>query len=275
MKLKPKRLLALFLTVIAVSVLIIYVRWRPANRFESQVSLPGELRIVTWNVGYFALATNKNMKDLDITAVSDLLSEISANVIILQELGTTGQAGEIARHLGPDWNTHSAQTGHGAQVVSIITSLPINRKDTFECGGRMVVGTSLTYPESKQVYVIGIHAPHPGRGIQQNKDSILCAFEHGLGARDGIKIIAGDFNINFDSDGGNPSYQDILKNFGDSTVGIGETYYAHTRIDHIFHSPKTLKIVENKSGLVDISPRFAGVPGFRDHRPIVVTYDLR
>ena len=57
-------------------------------------------------------------------------------------------------------------------------------------------------------------------------------------------------------------------------MGIGETYYAHTRIDHIFHNPKTLKVLENKSGLIDISPRMAGVPGFRDHRPIVVTYDL-
>jgi hypothetical protein len=93
-----------------------------------------------------------------------------------------------------------------------------------------------------------------------------------------VRIIAGDFNYNFDPDGngfGNQAlYGQITEVVSDSTAAIGETYYGHTRIDHVFHFPKELGVVTGASGMIDLPLRFAQVPGFRDHRPIVITYDL-
>ena len=80
--------------------------------------------------------------------------------------------------------------------------------------------------------------------------------------------------MNFDPDAAKPIYQDIVSDHGDGTLAIGETYYAHTRIDHVFHYPKDLPILQAESGLVDLETHLASVPGFRDHRPIVVSYDL-
>ena len=93
-----------------------------------------------------------------------------------------------------------------------------------------------------------------------------------------VRIMAGDLNYNFDPDGngfgGQALYDEITEVVSDSTAAIGETYYGHTRIDHVFHFPKELGVVSEASGMIDLSVRFANVPGFRDHRPIVITYDL-
>ena len=93
-----------------------------------------------------------------------------------------------------------------------------------------------------------------------------------------VRIISGDLNYNFDPDkngfGTQSLYDEITEVVSDSTAAIGETYYGHTRIDHVFHFPKELGVVREASGMIDLSLRFAKVPGFRDHRPIVITYDL-
>ena len=89
--------------------------------------------------------------------------------------------------------------------------------------------------------------------------------------------MAGDLNYNFDpklsENGKNALYSEVMGVLSDSTISIGETYYAHTRIDHVFHHPEGLKVVEENSGMVDLPMRFAKVPGWRDHRPVVTTYE--
>ena len=83
-----------------------------------------------------------------------------------------------------------------------------------------------------------------------------------------------NYSVNFDINTSGELYSIIMEDFGDSTIDIGETYYAHTRIDHIFHYPRDLKVVKQESGMIDLGFRFRKVPSFRDHRPIVVSYQL-
>ena len=230
--------------------------------------------MVTWNVGYFAFVKNKNMRDMDLPEVTSILKKTSADFIVLQELGDLEQPRYIADKLGPEWNVYSCKTGHGSQVISILTKWTVLKEEEIECGGRKTIGLSTVDPEGRTLYVLGIHAPHPARGIEENLESIQCALSYANSRGEDISILAGDFNYNFDLGNKGKHYSEILDDFGDSTANIGETYYAHTRIDNIFNKPANLKVLTMASGIIDLGFRFANVPGFRDHRPIVVTFSL-
>ncbi len=254
---------------------VFWMRWRPAKRFAYSFPKKSEFRVVTWNVGYFSAVENKNVRAVDLKPITEIIRSLHADVIILQELGSLEQPNVILQGLGEGWNACSVETGHGTQVLSIITRSIIRTGDQFVCGGRQIKALSLESRNGKSIYIVGVHSPHPARGISDTVENIRCALSHAMNRSEQVRIVAGDMNYNFDpQDKESPLYQEILASFGDATIGLGETYYAHTRIDHVFHYPKTLPVVKDKSGLVDLSVRFAKVPGFRDHRPIVVTYDL-
>ena len=250
---------------------LLWARWRPADRFDPVVAEQGMLRVMTWNVGYFAVAADKNMRDLDIGSVVSTVQEASPDVVVLQELGHLDQAEEIADALGEGWTAHAAETGHGGQVIAVLSTLPSVGREIVECGGRNTKGVTYDF-DGQQLYVLGVHSPHPARGAAQTTASISEALDHARSRSEGLRIVAGDLNYHFDAGSPDELYTDILSDFGDGTVGIGKTYYAGTRIDHVFHYPQGLEVVEEGSGMLDLDLRFAGVPGFRDHRPIVVSY---
>lgn len=256
----------------------LWAKWRPAMRFNFRELKPGEFRLVTWNVGYFALAGNKNLRDIDITRIVQTLKDVSPNAVVLQEVGSTGQAEEISKGLGPDWSSFSVKTGHSGQVLSVLSNLPGKLSDTKEAGGRELIGVSLGNEPEQAIFIAGVHSPHPARGIANTAENIRGAVSMAEAREEPVRIVAGDLNYNFDlkesKSSANSLYQEITRIMSDSTAELGETYYAHTRIDHVFHFPKELKVINEASGIIDLSVRFDRVPGFRDHRPIVITYDL-
>ncbi len=266
--------LILLLIVLGVG---IWARWRPARQFDPGEPRAGEFRLATWNVGYFAPAVNKNVRDFDIDGIADTLKGLSAHVVILQELDSKDQANEIARGLGGDWRALSVKTGHHRQVLAVLSRLNMGDAEINEAGGRRMIGVPLHDGEGRDIFILGIHSPHPVRGPRDTIENIRGAVSMVAGRKEAIRIIAGDFNYNFEPDGsdagGNSLYREILGVLSDSTASIGETYYAHTRIDHVFHYPKELRVIEENSGMVDLSFRFAKAPGFRDHRPIVVSFE--
>ena len=250
--------------------------WRPAQRFEVSDLKLGELRLVTWNVGYFAPAKNKNARDFDIERIAGVLKPLTAQVIVLQELNSMQQAEAIARELGSDWCALSVETGH-QQTLAVLSRLPGAKAESKTAGGRSMIGVSFQGEDDRDVFILGVHSPHPARGMEDTVDNIKGAVTWMSERNEPIRIMAGDLNYNFDPDlkeEGNALYSEVMSALSDGTVSIGETYYAHTRIDHVFHHPQEMKVVEENSGMVDLSTRFAKVPGWRDHRPIVTTYQL-
>lgn len=252
-----------------------WMSWLPAKRFVANDLKEDELRVVTWNVGYFSPVTNKNVRDIDLDVIASLLTDVTPDVVILQELASIEQAQQITQILGPNWFCHSAKTGHGEQVIAILSASEFLTTDSFECGGRMTLGASLQTRTNQSLYVVGVHSPHPARGVAENIENIKCALDHATARSEDIRIITGDMNCNFDPNGTGAFYAEILEQYGDGTIDLGETYYAQTRIDHMFHHPKDLRVTLDSSGMIDLPMRFAKVPGFRDHKPIVVTYDLK
>ena len=94
-----------------------------------------------------------------------------------------------------------------------------------------------------------------------------------------IRVLAGDLNWHFprpngDAAGRDDLYREIRSFCADSTAAIGPSFYAHTRIDHVFHAPADLPLVASGCGMIDPPNRWARAAGWRDHRPIVVTIKL-
>jgi len=262
----------------AIGVACIWARWRPAERFEFRELRTEEFRLVTWNVGYFAPRNNKNARDVDIARIVEVLRGVSADVVVLQELSSVEQANSLARTLGSDWRAHAVETGHREQVIAVLSNLSGRIVDTREAGGRKLIGVSLRDDMQRGIFIVAVHSPHPARGMSDTIASIRSAVSMIAESDEPVRIIAGDLNYNFDPEengyGDRSLYEEITKVLSDSSTEIGETYYAHTRIDHVFHFPKELGVVGEASGMIDLPLRFAKVPGFRDHRPIVITYDL-
>ena len=270
--------LILFFVVVIFTAASGWARWRPAQRFESSVLDLGELRLVTWNVGYFSPAKNKNARDVDIERIAGVLKPLTAQVIVLQELNSMEQAEAIARELGSEWHSLSVETGHHGQVLAVLSTLSSGKVESKKAGGRSMIGVSFTGEDDRDIFILGVHSPHPARGKQNTVDNIRGAVSWMSERNEPIRIMAGDLNYNFDpdlsGDDKNTLYAEVMGVLSDSTAAIGETYYAHTRIDHIFHHPAGLKVVEENSGMVDLPMRFAKVPGWRDHRPVVTTYEV-
>ncbi|MAE65513.1 MAG: hypothetical protein CMJ18_14680 [Phycisphaeraceae bacterium] len=275
MKLKRKRWIALLIVLALMLLSFTWMRWRPAQRFESSLPRHQEFRVATWNVGYFSMTRDKNVRKTDLKPIVETIRALHADVVILQELGSLDHPETIAGELGEDWNAYAVETGHGRQVLAILSRSESRETGDCECGGRKVKTVSLKSRTGRSVFVAGVHSPHPARGPSDTVDNIRCVISRARDRTEEIRIIAGDMNYNFDPDREEDElYREIRSDFGDGTSSLGETYYAHTRIDHVFHYPESLEVVEEGSGLLDLSWRFANVPGFRDHRPIVVTYDL-
>ena len=266
----------------AVGVLVagcLWARWRPAARFRMGSPGEDELRVVTWNVGYFAPVKVKSARAVDIGTIAEVLRSTGAHVAVLQELGSTEQAAEIAEALGPEWRARCVHTGHHGQFLAALTSLPAGRARIREAGGRRMLGLRVMGPKGEDTFVLALHAPHPARGREDTIEYIRAGVAWGRERSEQIRVLAGDLNYHIPTDPPEPGAEDLrgeIDDFlADSTLGLGKTYYARTRIDHVFHFPKELEVVPEGSGLVDLPPRFARVPGWRDHRPIVVTIRTR
>lgn len=254
------------------------LKMRDAKRFQFQKLEQGQFRVMTWNVGYFAPVKNKNAKNVDLKFISETISRVDVDTVMLQELGALDQFEKIQKSLGKPWSGKAIETGHHGQVLAIFTRLKIKKSQSRKLGKRNALALVVESRNQKDIFVLGLHSPHPGRGMDDTIQNIESAVEWVSERQEPVRILAGDFNYNFDPKKSKhrPSelYKNITSVMEDSTASIGETYYFNTRIDHVFHYPKKLKVINKNSGMLDIEFRIAKVPGWRDHRPIVVTYDL-
>lgn len=132
------------LVCILIIVIILWARWRPANRFEFKPVAQNQIRVMTWNVGYFAVARNKNLRDVDAEPIVALIAETDSDFVVLQELSNTDQAKVIAEALGNRWSDYSAETGHGNQTLSVLSKY--SNLDSIDDG--LKIATLLTRPVS-------------------------------------------------------------------------------------------------------------------------------
>lgn len=275
---KLRRRILLF--VLAVTGLFIgfciWARHRPADRFDPSVPKEGQIRIVTWNVGYFTPLKIKSARDRDAKTIAEVLSQINAHIIVLQELGSLEQVQLIAEELGEEWIARSAATGHPGQHLGVLTVYSIVEAEIRKAGGKYMLGVRFEDVDGVEIFLVALHAPHPYRKGEENVEYLRYANAWAYNEAGRIRILAGDFNYHFSARKDTEAhtlYSEFQQAFSDSTASIGRTYYARLRIDHIFHAPKGLEVVENGSGIIDLPLHLARGIGWWDHRPIVVTID--
>ena len=257
----------------------LWARWRPAKPFVPGPPATDELRIVTWNVGYFPALPKKTARLSDTDAIIAVLRQTDAHLIALQELGSIEQIDEIARGLEGDWHTYCVAAGHRGQFLGALSRLAVSSREQREAGGKKMVGLSLQLAEGRSAFFLSLHAPHPVRGRAKTLEYIRTGVSWARDRPDDFRVMAGDLNWHFprvseDAGEGHDLYREIRSFCADSTAAIGPSFYAHTRIDHVFHAPENLPVVASGSGIIDPANRWARAPGWRDHRPIVVTIKL-
>ena len=83
------------------------------------------------------------------------------------------------------------------------------------------MGTVLEQKDGTHIFTLNIHTPHPGHGMEMTLDAIRGAFSFMSERIESVRIIAGDFNYNFDikpnSTNHGPLYSDLLKGYADSS----------------------------------------------------------
>jgi endonuclease/exonuclease/phosphatase family metal-dependent hydrolase len=253
----------------------VQARWRPVKLGRPSVPADDDFRVVTWNVGYFSPVPVKSAQSSDTGPIIDVLRKTFSHVVILQELGSARQADQIAHSLGDDWMAYTVPSGIRGQFLSALTCLPTESIKVKQAGGKKMLGMSVRF-KSQSMFVLALHAPHPVRGPLRTRRYIRLATEWARGRTEDFVLLAGDLNYHFALPGKprgmtNKLYDEIQSDFADSTASIGPTFYARTRIDHVFHSPKNLSVVLDGTGVMALPLRFGSRPGWRDHRPIVVT----
>ncbi|KPK99984.1 MAG: hypothetical protein AMK75_06040, partial [Planctomycetes bacterium SM23_65] len=203
----------------------------------------------------------------------------NAHLIALQELGSLEQIDEIARGLEGEWHTYCVPTGHRGQFLGALSRLAVSSTEQREAGGKKMVGLSLQLAGGRSAFFLSLHAPHPVRGKGKTIDYIRTGVAWTRERPEDFRVMAGDLNWHFppvsdDAAEDHDLYREIRSFCADSTAEIGPSFYAHTRIDHVFHAPDNLPVVASGCGIIDPPNRWARAPGWRDHRPIVVTIKL-
>ena len=271
-------LVAAVMVALIVVALGLWARWRPAKTFVPGPPGEDQLRVVTWNVGYFTTRHVKAARAADTDAIVAVLCQTNAHLIALEELGSKEQAEEIARGLGAGWNAHGTATGHPGQFLGALSRLPVLSAEQKEAGGKKMLGLCVQLGGGRKAFLLSMHAPLP----LQDKTEALDYIRTGAGwtreRSEDVRIMAGDLNWNFrltnDDAKTDDLYREIRSFCADGTAAIGPSFYAHTRIDHVFYAPEGLRVVASGCGIIDPPDRYLRVPGWRDHRPVVVTIRL-
>jgi len=148
-----------------------------------------------------------------------------------------------------------------------------------EASGKKMLGMHAQLADGRRIFFLALHAPTPVRGKAKTLEYIRTGVTWMRGQPEVIRIMAGDFNWHFpwpndDAAEADDLYREIRSFCADSTAIIGPSFYAHRRIDYIFHAPEALPLVATGCGMINPPNRYTGAPGWRDHRPIVATIRL-
>ena len=228
---------------------------------------PGTLRIVTWNVGGAVDGQPQALPDDGVAHVGEILTELDADIVALQELGSRRQAGRLAQRLGSEWIARSS--GRGLALLAR-TSLTMRRLDL---GGR-AQGARLSVRD-QPIVVTNVHAS-AFDAEQRNELLGRAADELQRSDQADLRILLGDLNLDVDLDKKRDlfsnrahldveTYNYVARGLSDAARGRGATAEPDRRLDYVFVSPAVT--------ILAAGPWKGRRGGGMDHDPVVV--DLR
>jgi endonuclease/exonuclease/phosphatase family metal-dependent hydrolase len=212
---------------------------------------PNELRIVTWNVGGAGGHGGRPLENQFLSHVANVLKELDADLILLQEIAYEKQVDRLIRLLDGQWEV--MVSNGGSRSVAILGQ----RGGLYPRVGpneqHNSLAASYRAAAKQPVFLMNIHAdPYSAqrrnRLIGQATDVLMSRFPGHL------KILAGDLNLDIDIDKRRDLFTDdeyldvetynyIVQRLSDVTLNTGSTAEPDRRLDYIFADTQRLKVV--------------------------------
>lgn len=160
---------------------------------------PGELRIVTWNVGGAAGRSGSPLREEHLPEVAETLRELDADLVLLQELASLGQLGRLQQRLG-DSVRDSAMSDRGARRVAVFARRGVlTPLDTPRLEGGRALGFRCDLPGGRPLVGIVLHAS-AWSSQERNREIGEAALWLAAEGRDVARFLAGDLNLDLDLD---------------------------------------------------------------------------
>jgi endonuclease/exonuclease/phosphatase family metal-dependent hydrolase len=232
------------------------------------------LKLMTWNIGYVEPNSDSRAHTQDIGAIAAVIARHDPDAIALQELAGPEQLQALIVALHNRYKGAIAKFGGNDRVEAVLVKTAGAQFESFATGDKYSLAATFRLNGiERPVVLISAHADAFNAGRRRVLTGDLVDWANGK-AKDGIPIIAGDFNfelnpdkqIDFYSDNmknDSEAYSYIVKSFRDLGKEAGFTTFNDRRIDYVFGPPEAV-LFRQAQVLNHVSI------GHMDHFPLVV-----
>lgn len=243
--------------------------WRHAE-FQPGTRAPGELRVVTWNLGGSSDRSLSALRDEHIPAIARTLLELDPDLVCVQEVGAFRQMELLASSLGPSWTI--LVSGRGSRRVAALAQggeLDANGVSGTEARSLGFEVRSREHPalQGLVLHADAFSAQARNRAIGRATEALVTY------AGERPHLLLGDLNLDLDMNKRRDLFTDneyldvetynfIAQRMTDATLGTGPTAEPDRRLDYIFVDPDHLSV--SQSG-----PWRGQRVGDMDHDPVV------
>ncbi len=211
--------------------------------FELGPRAPGDVRVMTWNVGGSGSGDEWGgpLRDEHVAHVAEVLRELDPDLCFLQEVRMGLQAEHLLTALGPGWQMEVSGSTGNRRLVAFAQRGSLRSLD-FDDRSRRALTVRYEPNGGAPITAVGLHAD---AASAQRRNEDIGALATALVDRAGDTILLGDFN--FDLDLGKrrdlftddeyldvETYNFIATRFLDATLGTGSTAEPDRRLDYIF-----------------------------------------
>ncbi|HKY30668.1 MAG TPA: endonuclease/exonuclease/phosphatase family protein [Pyrinomonadaceae bacterium] len=263
-------LVAVFLLMLSASLLFDPERRRSLH---SNHNASGNLRLMTWNIGYGHLESDSRARNEDLPAMAQVILSNDPDAVALQELTGEDQLKILLTHLNNRYRGSTVTMGKENRVTAVLVKDRSARFRDVQFGRQFSAAAVFQHKDVPEILLISVHA-NAFSSVHRRTLTADVVDWCRANARGQIVFLAGDFNLEVstkkpndlftdDAKNDSESYNYILKHFSDFGRDAGETAISNRRIDYIFGPRERATL--RRAGVL----RGSAI-GRMDHWPLVV-----
>lgn len=247
-----------------------------ARPYELKPREPGDLRLVTWNVGAGAGSWGRPMADEHLEHVAAVIGALEPDLVLLQELDHGAQLLRLRNALGPDW--YLASQHLAGRSLGVLARGGELERFSVEGSGGSALGVAYRPAPSRGLLPLAVVVVHADASSSEKRNGQIGTATRALFARDEPgRILAGDLNLDVDLGKRRDLFTDdeyrdvetynwLAGRLTDAGLFGGSTAEPDRRLDYVFVEGKRLEVL-------GAGPWKGRRAGRMDHDPVVA--DLR